>query len=94
LTKLHLDHAAFRRNRLNAENVIDSKKVERALREKPVSTFSHRALAPGRYRSRPQFFRRRLVTWKRGVFALREPAGVSQGVFARVLNVRPKLVSE
>jgi SagB-type dehydrogenase family enzyme len=40
------DHAAFRRNRLNAENVIDSEKLERALREKPASTFSHRALAP------------------------------------------------
>ncbi len=40
-----LDHAAFRRNRLNAENVIDSKSLERDLREKPVSTFSHRALA-------------------------------------------------
>jgi hypothetical protein len=25
-----LDHAAFRRNRLNAENQIDSKSVERA----------------------------------------------------------------
>ncbi len=39
-----LDHAAFRRKRLNAENVIDSRGVERALCEKPVSTFSHRAL--------------------------------------------------
>jgi putative transcriptional regulator len=28
------------------------------------------------------------------ILALRERAGVSQGVFARVLNVRPKLVSE
>ena len=28
------------------------------------------------------------------ILALREQAGVSQGVFARVLNVRPKLVSE
>jgi protein SCO1 len=41
-----LDHAAFRRNRLNAENVIDSKNLERALFEKPAFTFSHRALAP------------------------------------------------
>ena len=41
-----LDHAAFRRSRLNAENVIDSKNLERALRERPASTFSHRALAP------------------------------------------------
>ena len=39
-----LDHAAFRRNRRNAENVIDSKRRERASCEKPVSTFSHRAL--------------------------------------------------
>jgi putative transcriptional regulator len=28
------------------------------------------------------------------ILALREREGVSQGVFARVLNVRPKLVSE
>ena len=28
------------------------------------------------------------------ILALRERAGVSQGVFARVLNVRPKAVSE
>ena len=28
------------------------------------------------------------------ILALREHAGVSQGVFARVLNVRPKAVSE
>jgi hypothetical protein len=48
-----LDHAAFRRNRLNAENVIDSKKLERDLCEKPASTFSHRALKG--------FRRRRLV---------------------------------
>ncbi|ARN81101.1 glycosyltransferase [Methylocystis bryophila] len=40
-----LDHAAFRQNRLNAENVIDSKSLERDSCEKPVSTFSHRALA-------------------------------------------------
>ena len=39
-----LDHAEFRRNRLNSENVIDSKSLERDLCEKPVSTFSHRAL--------------------------------------------------
>jgi PQQ-dependent catabolism-associated CXXCW motif protein len=39
-----LDHTAFRRNRLNAENVIDSKSFERASREKPVSTLSQRAL--------------------------------------------------
>jgi hypothetical protein len=44
LRKFALDHAAFRRNRLNAENVIDSKKLERDLCEKPASTFSHRAL--------------------------------------------------
>ena len=37
------DHAAFRRNRLNAEDVIDSKKFERASREKPASTYSQRA---------------------------------------------------
>jgi SulP family sulfate permease len=37
------DHAAFRRNRLNAENVIDSKSMERASSEKPDSTFSQRA---------------------------------------------------
>ncbi|HTO80021.1 MAG TPA: hydantoinase/oxoprolinase family protein [Methylocystis sp.] len=39
-----LDHAAFERNLSNADNVIDSKSLERASREKPVSTFSHRAL--------------------------------------------------
>jgi protein ImuA len=44
-----LDHAAFRRNRLNAENVIDSKSVERASSEKPVPTFfASRALAHSR----------------------------------------------
>jgi 5-oxoprolinase (ATP-hydrolysing) subunit C len=32
-----LDHAAFERNRANAENVIDSKSLERASREEPVS---------------------------------------------------------
>ncbi|BDV40758.1 hypothetical protein [Methylocystis bryophila] len=40
-----LDHAAFGRNRLNAEHVIDSKSLELDSREKPASTFSHRALA-------------------------------------------------
>jgi hypothetical protein len=40
-----LDHPAFRWNRLNAENVIDPESLERALCEKPVSTFSRRALA-------------------------------------------------
>jgi hypothetical protein len=34
----------FRRNRLNAEDVIDLKELERALNEKPVSAFSQRAL--------------------------------------------------
>ena len=38
------DHAAFERKRSNADNVIDSKSLERALCEKPVSTFSRRAL--------------------------------------------------
>ncbi|MCX7899704.1 MAG: hypothetical protein N2444_06435, partial [Methylocystis sp.] len=42
-----VDHAAFGRNRPNAENVIDSKSVERALSEKPDSTFSQRALFGG-----------------------------------------------
>ncbi|ARN83393.1 histidine kinase [Methylocystis bryophila] len=37
------DHAVFERNRSNADNVIDSK-LERDSREKPTSTFSHRAL--------------------------------------------------
>jgi uncharacterized membrane protein len=41
-----LDHAAFRRNRPNAENVVDSNSIERAQREKPVPAFSQRALAP------------------------------------------------
>ncbi|MEF3366501.1 lipid-A-disaccharide synthase [Methylocystis sp. 9N] len=41
-----LDHAAFGRNRPNADHVIDSKSLERALSEKPDSTFSRRALAP------------------------------------------------
>lgn len=40
-----LDHAAFGRDRPNADDVIESKSVERALREKPASTFSQRALA-------------------------------------------------
>ncbi|MBM3561770.1 MAG: hypothetical protein FJX16_03375 [Alphaproteobacteria bacterium] len=39
-----LDHAAFGRNRPNADNVIDSKSLERARCEKPVPTFSQRAL--------------------------------------------------
>ncbi|MBM3576421.1 MAG: hypothetical protein FJX40_01915 [Alphaproteobacteria bacterium] len=39
-----LDHAAFGRNRPSANNVIDSKSLERAPCEKPVSTFSQRAL--------------------------------------------------
>ncbi len=43
---LALDHAAFERNRSNAENVIDFKELERAPSEKPVPTFSQRALAP------------------------------------------------
>jgi hypothetical protein len=38
--------SAFRRNRLNAENVIDFKGLERDLCEMPVSAFSHRALTP------------------------------------------------
>ncbi|MCX7899652.1 MAG: hypothetical protein N2444_06155, partial [Methylocystis sp.] len=45
-----LNHAAFERNRSNADNVIASNNVERAYREKPASTFSQRALlanAPG-----------------------------------------------
>jgi hypothetical protein len=40
-----LDHAAFGPNCPNAENVIDSQGLERALREKPAPTFSQRALA-------------------------------------------------
>ncbi|AZG76369.1 hypothetical protein EHO51_06290 [Methylocystis rosea] len=39
------DHAAFGRNRPNADNVIDCQSLERSLREKPVPTFSQRALA-------------------------------------------------
>ncbi|MBM3550839.1 MAG: methyltransferase domain-containing protein [Alphaproteobacteria bacterium] len=39
-----LDHAAFGRSRPNADDVIDSSDLERASREKPVSTFSQRAL--------------------------------------------------
>ena len=39
-----LDHAAIGRNRPIAENVIDSKSIERASSEKPASTFSQRAL--------------------------------------------------
>ncbi|MBI1980773.1 MAG: cupin domain-containing protein [Methylocystis sp.] len=38
-----LDHAVFRQNRLNADDVIDFKSLERALCEKPDSTFSQRA---------------------------------------------------
>ncbi|ARN80899.1 hypothetical protein DSM21852_00430 [Methylocystis bryophila] len=41
---LSLDHDAFERNRSNADNVIDSKVLERDWREKPVPTFSLRAL--------------------------------------------------
>ncbi|ARN82318.1 SulP family inorganic anion transporter [Methylocystis bryophila] len=37
--------AAFRPNLLNAENAIDSESLESDLCEKPVSAFSHRALA-------------------------------------------------
>jgi hypothetical protein len=40
-----LDHAAIGRNRPIAENVIDSKSIERAYSEKPASAFSQRALA-------------------------------------------------
>ncbi|TLG76839.1 hypothetical protein FEV16_08830 [Methylocystis sp. B8] len=47
LSSRTLDHAAFGRNRPNADNVIDSKSLERALREKPDSTFSQRALCEG-----------------------------------------------
>jgi hypothetical protein len=39
-----LDHAAIGRNRPIAENVIDSKSLERAYSEKPASAFSQRAL--------------------------------------------------
>jgi len=39
-----LDQAAFGRFRPNADNAIDSKSSARALREKPDSTFSQRAL--------------------------------------------------
>ena len=38
-----IDHAAFERTRSKADSVIDSKSLERASREKPVPTFSHRA---------------------------------------------------
>ncbi|MDR3408567.1 MAG: DNA polymerase Y family protein [Methylovirgula sp.] len=41
---LALDHAAIGRNRPVADNVIDSKSMERAYCEKPASTFSQRAL--------------------------------------------------
>ena len=44
-----LDHAAFEQNHPNAENVIDSKKIERASSEKPVPIFSQRALARDYY---------------------------------------------
>jgi protein ImuA len=40
-----LNHAAFEQNRSNAENVIDSRELERASSEKPVPTFASRALA-------------------------------------------------
>ncbi len=41
------DHAAFGRNRPNADNVIDSKSLKRALREKLESAFfASRALTP------------------------------------------------
>ncbi|MBM3576428.1 MAG: hypothetical protein FJX40_01950 [Alphaproteobacteria bacterium] len=38
------DHVASGRHRPNADNVIDSKTLERALREKPVSVFSRATL--------------------------------------------------
>ncbi|ARN82966.1 DUF4169 family protein [Methylocystis bryophila] len=41
-----LDQAAFERDPVNADKVIDTKVLERDSREKPVSTFSHRAPAP------------------------------------------------
>jgi len=40
-----IDHPAFRRDRLNAGNTIDSKKLERALRDKPASAYPNRARA-------------------------------------------------
>lgn len=43
--KRRLDLVAFRRNRLSPENPIEFKSIERAQREKPVPTFSLRALA-------------------------------------------------
>jgi triphosphoribosyl-dephospho-CoA synthase len=39
-----LNHAAFRRNRLSADNVIDSRSIERGSSEKSDSTLSQRAL--------------------------------------------------
>jgi DNA-binding CsgD family transcriptional regulator len=46
LESIPLDQAAFRRIRLNADKLIDSNKLERTLREKPVPTFSQRSRAP------------------------------------------------
>ena len=39
MTRNRVDHAALERSRSNAENEIDSKEMERAPSEKPVSTF-------------------------------------------------------
>jgi glycosyltransferase involved in cell wall biosynthesis len=39
MERLRSDHAAFRRNRPNEENVIDSKKLERTSGEKPATSF-------------------------------------------------------
>ena len=39
MERLRSGHAAFRRNRPNAESVIDSKELERASGEKPASSF-------------------------------------------------------
>jgi len=49
-----LDHAAFERGRSNADNVIDSKSLERAARENRFPLFRNRALA--RFPLKPKRF--------------------------------------
>jgi spermidine synthase len=66
-----LDHATFRRNSLNAENVIDSKNVKRASGEKPLPTFSQRALgaSPADARIEVVELLPEIVAWNRGPLA-------------------------
>jgi len=69
-----LDHAALEPKRSNADNVIHSKSSERDPSEKPVSTFSHRALERLAL-AYLAFARRETPSW-RALFDYRLPPGV------------------